>query len=119
VFGDRSILLLLDEFFYVENAMGLVVELNLWSPSADVCSEADRSSSRLYPNCLLVASQRSGISRRRGLLNVLDKVSRIDAKKEPVSGDEVMKVIQQRRLFADVGDAAVIQESLVNRLNFS
>jgi len=54
-----------------------------------------------------------------GLLNVLDKlVSRIDAKKEPVSGDEVMKVIQ-RRLFADVGDAAVIQEILVNRLNFS
>jgi len=54
-----------------------------------------------------------------GLLNVLDKlVSRIDAKKEPVSGDEVMKVIQ-RRLFADVGDAAVIQEIIVNRLNFS
>jgi len=80
--------------------------LNLWSPSADVCSEADRSSSRLTQNCLslLVASQRSGISRRRGTL-VLDKlVSRIDAKKEPVSGDEVMKVIQ-RRLFADVGDA--------------
>jgi len=44
-----------------------------------------------------------------GLLNVLDKLVRIDAKKEPVSGDEVMKVIQ-RRLFADVGDAAVIQE---------
>lgn len=45
-----------------------------------------------------------------GLLNILDKlVSRIDAKKEPVSGDEVMKVIQ-RRLFADVGDSAVIQE---------
>jgi len=53
-----------------------------------------------------------------GLLNVLDKlVSRL-TKKEPVSGDEVMKVIQ-RRLFADVGDAAVIQEIARQQLNFS
>ncbi|WP_375470636.1 hypothetical protein [uncultured Nostoc sp.] len=41
---------------------------------------------------------------------VLDKlVSRIDAKKEPVSGDEVMQVIQ-RRLFSNIGDTAIIQE---------
>jgi len=36
---------------------------------------------------LLVASQRSGISRRRGTLKSDKLVSRIDAKKEPVSGD--------------------------------
>jgi len=44
------------------------------------------------------------------MLGTLDKlVSRNDAKKEPVSGDEVMKVVQ-RRLFQSIGDPAAIQE---------
>ncbi|HZU17113.1 MAG TPA: hypothetical protein VFD01_11035, partial [Candidatus Dormibacteraeota bacterium] len=42
-----------------------------------------------------------------GLLSELEHlVSRVDAKREPVSGDEVMRVVQ-RRLFADLGDPAV------------
>jgi len=59
---------------------------------------------RDLPKTVLVYSLQASVQESlgdEGLLNVLDKlVSRIDAKKEPVSGDEV-KVIQ-RRLFADV-----------------
>lgn len=44
------------------------------------------------------------------LLEMLDSlVSRIDAKKEPVTGDEVLRVVQ-RRLFQDLGDVAVREE---------
>lgn len=42
-----------------------------------------------------------------GLLDMLDSlVSRIDAKKEPVAGDDVLRVVQ-RRLFKQTGDRSV------------
>ena len=45
-----------------------------------------------------------------GLLEALEKIAgRIDERREPVSGDEVLRVVQ-RRLFADVGDDAVRTE---------
>ena len=44
-----------------------------------------------------------------GLLEALEKIAgRIDERREPVSGDEVLRVVQ-RRLFADVGDTACAQ----------
>lgn len=114
VFGDRSILLLLDEFLvYVENAMGLVVGDSTFGRQVLTFVQKLTEVVRDLPKTVLVYSLQASVQEScgdEGILNVLDKlVSRIDAKKEPVSGDEVMKVIQ-RRLFADVGDAAVIQE---------
>ncbi|MEJ7894716.1 MAG: DUF499 domain-containing protein [Solirubrobacteraceae bacterium] len=45
-----------------------------------------------------------------GLLEALEKIAgRIDERREPVSGDEVLRVVQ-RRLFADTGDEAVRSE---------
>ena len=45
-----------------------------------------------------------------GLLEALEKIAgRIDERREPVSGDEVLRVVQ-RRLFAEVGDDGVRTE---------
>ena len=114
VFGDRSILLLMDEFLvFVENAMALVVGDSTFGRQVLTFVQKLTEVVRDLPKTVLVYSLQASVQEAvgdEGLLYILDKlVSRIDAKKEPVSGDEVMKVIQ-RRLFADVGDAAVIQE---------
>ncbi len=43
-----------------------------------------------------------------GVLTALEHITgRVDVRKEPVSGDEVLGVVQ-RRLFADLGDSAVV-----------
>lgn len=114
VFGDRSILLLMDEFLvFVENAMGLVVGDSTFGRQVLTFVQKLTEVVRDLPKTVLVYSLQASVQEAvgdEGLLYILDKlVSRIDAKKEPVSGDEVMKVIQ-RRLFADVGNSAVIQE---------
>jgi len=68
---------------------------------------------RESPKTVLVYSLQASVGEsfgNEGLLSALDKlVSRIDAKKEPVSGDEVMRVVQ-RRLFSNIGDTNTIQE---------
>lgn len=114
IFGDRSILLLMDEFLvYVENAMGLVVGDSTFGRQVLTFVQKLTEVVRDLPKTVLVYSLQASVQEAlgdEGLLHILDKlVSRIDAKKEPVSGDEVMKVIQ-RRLFTDVGDSDVIQE---------
>ncbi len=114
VFGNRSILLLMDEFLvYVENAMGLVVGDSTFGRQVLTFVQKLTEVVRDLPKTVLVYSLQASVQEAigdEGLLHILDKlVSRIDAKKKPVSGDEVMKVIQ-RRLFADVGNATVIQE---------
>lgn len=114
VFGDRPILLLMDEFLvFVENAMGLVVGDSTFGRQVLTFVQKLTEVVRDLPKTVLVYSLQASVQEAvgdEGLLYILDKlVSRIDAKKEPVTGDEVMKVIQ-RRLFADVGDPAVIQE---------
>ena len=114
VFGDRSILLLMDEVLvYVSNAMGLVVGDSTFGRQVLTFVQKLTEVVRELPKTVLVYSLQASVQEAvgdEGLLNILDKlVSRIDAKKEPVSGDEVMKVIQ-RRLFTNVGDPAVIQE---------
>jgi Protein of unknown function (DUF499) len=68
---------------------------------------------RESPKTVLVYSLQASVGEsfgNEGLLSPLNKlVSRIDAKKEPVSGDEVMRVVQ-RRLFSNIGDTTIIQE---------
>jgi hypothetical protein len=65
---------------------------------------------RGLPHCAVVYSLQQSVRQAvgdEGLLEMLDGlVSRVDAKKEPVSGDEVLRVVQ-RRLFQDLGDPAV------------
>jgi len=114
IFGTHSVLLLMDEFLvFVENAMGLVVGDSIFGRQVLTFVQKLTEVVRDLPKTVLVYSLQASVQESvgdEGLLNILDKlVSRIDAKKEPVSGDQVMKVVQ-RRLFADVGDAAVIQE---------
>lgn len=114
MFGDRSILILMDEFLvYVENAMGLVVGDSTFGRQVLTFVQKLTEVVRDLPKTVLVYSLQASVQEAlgdEGLLHILDKlVSRVDAKKEPVSGDEVMKVIQ-RRLFTDVGDPIVIQE---------
>lgn len=114
IFGAHSVLLLMDEFLvFVENAMGLAVGDSIFGRQVLTFVQKLTEVVRDLPKTVLVYSLQASVQESvgdEGLLNILDKlVSRIDAKKEPVSGDEVMKVIQ-RRLFADVGDTAVIQE---------
>jgi len=61
----------------------------------------------------MVYSLQASAGEAVGAENLLDQlehlVSRIDAKREPVSGDDVMRVVQ-RRLFADLGDERVHRE---------
>ncbi|MDV2993250.1 MAG: hypothetical protein N4J56_002904 [Chroococcidiopsis sp. SAG 2025] len=114
IFGNKSILLLMDEVLvYVSNAMGLVVGDSTFGRQVLTFVQKLTEVVRELPKTVLVYSLQASVQEAvgdEGLLNILDKlVSRIDAKKEPVSGDEVMKVIQ-RRLFTNVGDPAVIQE---------
>ncbi|MDF5712354.1 MAG: DUF499 domain-containing protein [Rhizonema sp. NSF051] len=114
IFGDKPILLLMDEFLvYVSNAMGLIVGDTTFGRQVLTFVQKLTEVVRDLPKTVLVYSLQASVQEAvgdEGLLNILDKlVSRIDAKREPVSGDEVMKIVQ-RRLFADVGDPAIIQE---------
>ncbi len=114
IFGHKPTLILLDEFLvYVENAMALSVGDSTFGKQVLVFTQRLTEVVRELPKTVLVYSLQASVQEAlggEGLLNTLDKlVSRIDAKKEPVAGDEVMKVVQ-RRLFADIGTPEVIAE---------
>ncbi|MGL5872515.1 MAG: ATP-binding protein [Xenococcaceae cyanobacterium] len=114
VFGNDPVLLLLDEFLvYVENAMALPVGDSTFGRQVLTFIQKLTEVVRELPKTVLVYSLQASIQEsfgNDGTLNILDKlVSRIDAKKEPVAGDEVMKIIQ-RRLFAEIGDPTIIEE---------
>ncbi len=114
IIGDRPTLLLLDEFLiFVQNAMGVKVEDSNLGRQVLTFIQKLTEVVRELPCTVLVYSLQASVQEAigdEGLLSALDKlVSRIDAKKEPVSGDEVMRVVQ-RRLFQSIGDETVIQE---------
>ncbi|MEB3160709.1 MAG: DUF499 domain-containing protein, partial [Synechocystis sp.] len=114
IIGNEATLILLDEFLiYVEKAMAVTVGDSTFGRQILAFLQGLTEVVRELPKTVMVYSLQASVKEaigNEGLLDVLDKlVSRIDAKKEPVSGDEVMKVVQ-RRLFADVGDPAVIKE---------
>lgn len=114
ILGDRTVLILLDEFLvYVENAMAIEVGDSTFGRQVltfvQKLTEVVREQAHTAMVYSLQASVQEAIG-NEGLLSALDKlVNRLDAKKEPVSGDEVMKVVQ-RRLFESVGNASVIEE---------
>lgn len=114
LFSDKPTLILIDEILvYVENAMALQVEDSNLGRQVLTFIQKLTEVVRDLPNGVMVYSLQASVQEavgNEGLLGVLDKlVSRIDAKKEPVSGDEVMKVIQ-KRLFDTVGDISTIRE---------
>ena len=65
------------------------------------------------PHAALVYSLQASVGEavgEEGLLEALEKIAgRIDERREPVSGDEVLRVVQ-RRLFADAGDLGVRED---------
>jgi hypothetical protein len=114
IIGDKTVLLLIDELLvYIENAMALNVGDSTFGRQVLTFIQKLTEVVRELPKTVLVYSLQASVQEavgNEGLLGALDKlVSRIDAKKEPVSGDEVMKVVQ-RRLFQSIGDPTVIQE---------
>lgn len=112
--GDRSVLVLIDELLvYIENAMALPVGDSTFGRQVLTFVQKLTEVVRELPKTVLVYSLQASVQEavgNEGLLGALDKlVSRIDAKKEPVSGDEVMKVVQ-RRLFESLSDPETIAE---------
>jgi hypothetical protein len=113
---DQPVLLLLDEVLvYTERAKAIPIgESSLGAQVLDFLQTLTEFIAR-HPRAAMVYSlQRSVLEAAGGdadLLYALDHlVTRVDAKREPVSGDEVMRVVQ-RRLFADLGDDADRRET--------
>jgi Protein of unknown function (DUF499) len=106
--GDTPTLLLLDEvLLYVENAMGVVVgESTLGRQTITFLqrlTEVVAASSHAAMVYSLQASEQEAGGNLE-LLGILGKlVQRLNAIREPVSGDEVLRVVQ-RRLFSKLGD---------------
>ncbi|WP_445633940.1 AAA family ATPase [Nostoc sp. DSM 114161] len=114
ILGDKPNLILIDELLvFVESAMAVQVGDSTFGRQVLTFIQKLTEVVRELPKTVLVYSLQASVAEsfgNEGLLNALDKlVSRIDAKKEPVSGDEVMQVVQ-RRLFTNIGDTAIIQE---------
>jgi hypothetical protein len=107
VLGDGPVLVLLDEVLtYVEKSMALVRGDSTAGRQAMLFVQALTEAVNAHPRAAMVYSLQASVGEAvgaEGLLTQLDHlVSRVDAKREPVSGDEVMRVIQ-RRLFTDIG----------------
>ena len=111
VLGDGPVLVLLDEVLvYVEKAMAVRRGESSAGRQAMLFVQALTEAVNNHPRAAMVYSLQASVGEAvgaEGLLTQLDHlVSRIDAKREPVSGDEVLRVVQ-RRLFADLGDVGV------------
>jgi hypothetical protein len=106
--GDTPTLLLLDEVLvYVENAMGVTVgESNLGRQTLTFLQRLTEVIAA-SPHAAMIYSLQASEQEAGGntaLLGILGKlVQRINAIREPVSGDEVLRVVQ-RRLFSALGD---------------
>ncbi|WP_446684875.1 ATP-binding protein (plasmid) [Cyanobacterium sp. IPPAS B-1200] len=114
LFGNQPLLILMDEVLvYVETAMALVVGDSTFGKQVLTFIQRLTEVVTELPNAVMVYSLQASVQEAvgsEGVLGILDKlVSRMDAKKEPVSGDEVMRVVQ-KRLFADIGDINIIRE---------
>lgn len=108
------VLLLLDEVLtYVEKGMAVTQGDSTLGRQAMLFMQALTETVNSLPGAVMVYSLQASVGEAvgsEGLLANLDHlVSRVDAKREPVSGDEVMRVVQ-RRLFADLGGESVHRE---------
>lgn len=111
LFAGRRALVLLDEVLtYVEGALGVVVGESTLGRQTLAFLQHLTEVVAGQPNAAVVYSLQKSIGQAFGnedLLTMLDNlVSRVDAKREPVSGDDVLRVVQ-RRLFSDLGNLAV------------
>ena len=105
--ADEPTLLLLDEVLvYVEKAKAIPVGESTLGSQVLVFLQALTELVGTHSRAAMVYSLQRSVLEAAGdesLLLALDHlVTRVDAKREPVSGDEVMRVVQ-RRLFADLG----------------
>jgi len=112
--GDEPTLILLDEVLrYVERAMGIPVgDSNLGRQALDFLQTLTTEVAGL-PRAVLVyslqASAREAFE-NISLLNTLDHLAtRVDAKREPVVGDEVLYVLKKRLLFGAPSQAVARQ----------
>lgn len=107
IIGNDPALILLDEILvYAERAQAITVGGSTYGRQVliflQTLTETVRGMSKTAMIYSLQASQGEAFG-AEGLLAELDHlVSRVDSKREPVSGDEVLKVVQ-RRLFSDLG----------------
>ncbi len=106
--GDAPTLLLLDEvLLYVENAMGVVVGESTLGRQTITFLQRLTEVVAAAPRAAMVYSLQASEQEAGGnleLLGILGKlVQRLNAIREPVSGDEVLRVVQ-RSLFAHLGD---------------
>src|SRR6266536_2161831 len=106
--GEAPTLLLLDEvLLYVENAMGVVVGESTLGRQTITFLQRLTEVVAASPRAAMVYSLQASEQEAGGnleLLGILGKlVQRLNAIREPVSGDEVLRVVQ-RRLFANLGD---------------
>lgn len=111
VLGEGPVLVLLDEVLvYIEKAMAVARGDSTAGRQAMLFVQGLTEAVNAHPCAAMVYSLQASVGEAVGaesLLTQLDHlVSRVDAKREPVSGDEVLRVVQ-RRLFADLGDDAV------------
>lgn len=111
IIGSDPALILLDEILvYVEKAHTLTVGNSTHGRQVLIFLQALTETVRGLEKAAMVYSLQASQGEAfgaEGLLTELDHlVSRIDSKREPVSGDEVLKVVQ-RRLFSDLGPSAV------------
>src|SRR5436190_8617550 len=106
--GDAPTLLLLDEVLtYVENAMGVVVGESTLGRQTILFLQRLTEVVASSPQAAMVYSLQASEQEAGGnleLLGILSKlVQRLNVIREPVSGDEVLRVVQ-RRLFSSLGD---------------
>jgi len=103
-------LILLDEVLnHIENAMAVKVRDSTLGRQLMLFIKNLTEEVAALPHSVLVYSLQASVREAvgaEGLLNDLDHlVSRVDAKREPVTGEEILNVVQ-RRLFAQTGDEA-------------
>jgi hypothetical protein len=111
VLGEGPVLVLLDEVLvYVEKALAVERGESNAGRQVMLFMQTLTEVVNTHEHAAMVYSLQASVGEAvgaEGLLTQLDHlVSRIDAKREPVSGDEVMRVVQ-RRLFSNLGDVAI------------
>lgn len=114
VLDDGPVLILLDEVLvYVEKAMAVARGESTAGRQAMLFLQALTEVVNGHPRAAMVYSLQASVGEAagaEGLLSDLDHlVGRIDAKREPVTGDDVLRVVQ-RRLFESLGDPSVHRE---------
>ena len=113
LFGGKRVLVLLDEVLtYIEGAQAVPVGESTLGRQTLAFLQHLTETVAAQPHAALVYSLQKSIGQALGnedLLQMLDSlVSRVDAKREPVSGDDVLRVVQ-RRLFSELGPPEVRQ----------